>query len=441
MLNWLRNQISFDNPLRRAWHFLRGFTAALVYGFPGRKLICIGITGTNGKTTTTHLIEHILRAAGKKVGMVSTVSFAMNGLITPNLTHKTTLSPFLTQKFLRECVRQGVEVAVIESSSQALHQFRLVGIPFRVAVLTNITHEHLNYHGTMEKYKESKKALFKNVQTAILNTADTYFEEFNHLPVPQKITYGFDRGDLQAQHPQYSKFGTRFTMSFPHNLSFPRRRESTDPRLLGDDNEVEVNLKLPGAFNVENVLAATGAALACGLTLSAIAPALQTFEGVAGRMERITSPKGFEVIVDFGLTPDALQKLYDTICATATGRVIGIIGSCGTRDKEKRPALGRIVAEHCDLTLVTDEESYTEDPRAIMQAVLDGALSTGKRKGIEVELIEDRYQAIEYAIAHARPGDTIVATGMGAFDTREMPTGPIPWDERQVVREIISKYT
>lgn len=422
MLNWLRNRISFDNPFRLAWHWLRGFTAAVFYGFPGHKLICIGITGTNGKTTTTHLIEHLLRAAGKKVGMISTVSFAMNGVITPNLTHKTTLSPFLTQKFLRECIRQGVEIAVIESSSQALHQFRLLGIPFRIAVLTNITHEHLNYHGTMDKYKEAKKMLFKNVQTAVLNTADPYFEEFSRLPAPHQIHYGLSRGDLQALDPIYSKFGTHFTLNY-----------------LGQ--HVPVELKISGAFNVENALAATGAALACSPTLSQIAQALATFEGVAGRMERITSPKGFEVIVDFGLTPDALQKLYNTICATATGRIIGIIGSCGTRDKEKRPALGRIVAEHCALTIVTDEESYSENPRAIMQAVLEGALSTGRRKGIEIELIEDRYQAIEYAVAHAEPGDTIVATGMGAFDTREMPTGPIPWDERQVVREIIAKYT
>ncbi|MFH0820295.1 MAG: UDP-N-acetylmuramyl-tripeptide synthetase, partial [Candidatus Peregrinibacteria bacterium] len=346
----------------------------------------------------------------------------MDGTITPNLTHKTTLSSFKTQKFLRECVRKGIEYAVIEASSQALHQFRLWGIPFRVAVITNITHEHLNYHGTMEKYKDSKKALFHNIQTAVLNTADHYFEEFSQLPTPQKIRYGIGRGDLQALDPAYSKYGTHITLHY-------------------GSEQAQVELKLPGEFNVENTLAATGAALACGLTISQIAPALQTFESVPGRMERITSQKGFEVIVDFGLTPDALQKLYDTICSTATGRVIGLIGSCGTRDKEKRPVLGRIVAEHCALTIVTDEEPYTEDPMAIMQAVLEGALSTGKRKGIEVELIEDRYQAIEYAVAHAQPGDTIVVTGMGAYTTREMNSGPIPWDEREVVREIISKYT
>lgn len=441
MLDFLRKHISYDNPFRRGWHLLRGMIAATLYAFPAQKLFCIGITGTNGKTTTTHLIEHILRNAGKKVAMVSTVAFAVNGKQTPNHSKMTTLKPFQLQRFLRDCVKQGIEIAVIEASSQALHQYRLWGIPFRVAALINITHEHINYHGTMEKYKESKKMLFRGVQTAVLNTADQYFEDFMKLPAPQKITYGFERGDLQAKDLQFSKFGTHFTMSFRAKPRNPLQEISPLASLGRNDiGKVDVHLPLPGEYNVENALAATGATLACGIPLAQIAEALQTFEPVPGRMERIESPKGFEVIVDFGLTPDALQKLYTVIRRTAPARVIGIIGSCGTRDLEKRPHLGRIVAQHSDLTIITDEEAYTEDPKKIMDDVLQGALQTGKRKGIEVELIEDRYEAIEYAVAHAEPQDTIVVTGMGNFTTRTMNQGPIPWDERQVVREIIAKY-
>ena len=450
MLHKLKKMISYDNPFRRLWHLGKGMIAAIKYGFPAKKMVCIGVTGTNGKTTTTHMIEHLLRSSGKKVAMLSTVNFSINGDFEENTSKKTTMSPFLTQKFLRQCVRKDVDYVVIESSSHALHQFRLWGIPFCIATLTNITHEHLDYHGTMEKYKEAKKMLFKIVAkqatirstmgstigntvepeqsptrlgichdpAIILNTADHYFEEFNQIDT-SKITYGFDCGDLQAREATYSKFGSEFTLSYHEKTS-------------------KVALKVPASFNVENALAATGVAFTCGLSFEEIKHGLESFEGVPGRMERIVSPRGFEVIVDFGLTPDALERLYSTIRETAIAKVIGIIGSCGDRDKTKRPELGRIVATYSDLTIVTDEEPYTENPRAIMDAVFSGA-ETVKIKGIGLELIEDRYEAIEYAVAHAKEGDTIVITGMGNFTTRTLNQGPIKWDEREVVREIIAR--
>ncbi len=163
MLNYLRKKISFDNPIRLFWHRLKGVLAATIYGFPGKKMVVIGVTGTNGKTTTAHMIEHMLRSAGKKVAMISTNEFVINGHRRPNESKKTTLSPFKTQKFLKKCVAEGAEYAVIEASSHALHQSRLWGIPFAISVITNITHEHLDYHGSLEKYAEAKKILFKMV--------------------------------------------------------------------------------------------------------------------------------------------------------------------------------------------------------------------------------------------------------------------------------------
>ncbi len=438
-LDYLRKKISPDNPIRLLWHKSKAVVAAFKYGFPGKKMICIGITGTNGKTTTVHMIEHILRTAGKKVGMLSTIEFRINGKVTPNRSKKTTLSPFLTQKFLKQCLRHHVDYVVIEASSHALHQHRLWGIPFSISALTNITHEHLDYHGTMEKYKNAKKDLFKNVsqacnrhlsdivkaiphkQAMILNTGDMFFEDFNQISCPTKITYGLDLGDLKAHHISYSKFGSKFAL---HHES----------------NEVGIELKVPGSFNVENALAAAGVALACKVSLDDIKRGLETFEGVPGRMESIGSPKGFEVIVDFALTPDALDKLYSAIRQTAPNRVIGIIGSCGDRDTEKRPKMGEIVATHSDLTIVTDEEPYSENPMAIMQAVLEGAKKIKKLEK-DLHLIEDRYNAIEFAIQNAEEGDIIVVTGMGNFDTRTMNAGPIEWDEREVVREIINKHS
>lgn len=440
MFNRLRKIISVDNPIRLAWHWLKGFLAALRYGFPGKKLVVIGVTGTNGKTTTTHLTEHLLRKAGKSVAMISTVELKINGKSKANKSKKTTLSPFLTQKFLRQCVDKNVDYVVIESSSHALHQYRLWGIPFSISVLTNITHEHLDYHQTIEKYRDAKKILFLNTSknckrkkseeqkavphklTLVLNTADQFFEEFNEILCHHKITYGLANGSLRAKDINLSKEASSFIL---HHK----------------DREVSVNLPLPGSFNVENALAAAGAALSCEISLEEIKLGLDTFGGVPGRMERILSPRGFEVLVDFALTPDALEKLYKTLRQTKPNRIIGIIGSCGDRDKEKRPVMGKIVADLTDLTIVTDEEPYTESPMAIMEDILQGALDSNKQMEQDLLLIEDRYEAIAYAVQNALPGDIVVVTGMGCFETRTLNTGPMPWDEREVVREIIAKYS
>lgn len=419
------------------WHRVKGFLAAIRYGFPGKKIVCIGVTGTNGKTTTTHMIEYILRTAGKKTAMISTAEFSINGKKSPNLSKKTTMSPFKTQGFLKKCVKKGVEYAVIEASSHALHQSRLWGIPFAVSVITNITHEHLDYHGTMEKYAEAKKILFRNVsknckrteskgvraiphiKAFVLNTTDSYYEDFRQVHCPINIAYGMGQGDLQANDITYTKYSSRFALTY-------------------DGGTVGINLPLVGGYNVENALAAAGAGLACKLSLEEIKKGLNSFEGVGGRMERIKSPRGFEVVVDFALTPDALEKLYSVLKKTTAGRLIGLIGSAGDRDKEKRPVMGKLVASYCDLCIVTDEEPYSENPQAIMQAVLEGAKKV-KKMHHGLELIEDRYKAIEYAVQHAQKDDVVVVTGMGSFQTRTMNKGPIPWDERAVVREIITK--
>jgi len=439
LLNYLRKSISYDNPLRMLWHRAKGISAAIRYGFPGKKMVCIGITGTNGKTTTTHMVEYILRSAGKKVAMISTAEFSINGHHKPNLSKKTTLNPFKTQKFLSDCVKKKVEYVVIESSSHALHQSRLLGIPFTISVITNITHEHLDYHGTLEKYAEAKKILFKTVsknckraepsdlqkiphiRAFVLNTADQFYNDFRAVPCPVNIAYGLGQGDLQATDITYTKHNSRFALKY-------------------QGGTVGVDLPLVGGYNVENALAATGATLACKLSLEEIKNGLESFESVPGRMERIKSPRGFEVIVDFALTPDALEKFYSVLKKTTTGRIIGLIGSCGDRDKEKRPIMGKLVASYCDLCIVTDEEPYTENPQVIMQAVLEGAKKV-KKLGHGLELIEDRYKAIEYAVQHAQKDDVIAVTGMGSFQTRSMNEGPIPWDEREVVREIIQKYS
>jgi len=438
MLNYFRKKISSDNFIRLFWHKLKGIIAVIIYQSPAKKMVCIGITGTNGKTTTTHMIEYILRSAGKKVCMMSTVEFRINGKVTPNESKKTTMSPFLTQRFLKKSLKDGCEYVVIETSSHALHQNRLWGIPFSISAITNITHEHLDYHKTMEKYKDAKKILFKNVsktchrhlpkklskiphkQAMILNKTDTFFEEFNKIDCPTKITYGFDDGDICAQDVNCVKSGSTFSLCYKND-------------------RLNVELKIPGLFNVENAMAATGMALSCKVEMNAIKLALESFEGVPGRMESIKSPNGFEVLVDFALTPDALEKLYKSIRDSKPNRIIGIIGSCGDRDRDKRPVMGKIVAEHSDVTIVTDEEPYSENPMDIMGAILSGAQDIKKMEE-DLFLIEDRYKAIEFAVKNAREGDIVVITGMGNLPTRTLNDGPVKWDERDIVKEIIQKF-
>ncbi len=434
MLNHLRKAMSYDNPLRRTWHWLRGTMAAYIWRFPAKKLVVIGVTGTNGKTTTTHIIEHLLRSSGKRVAMVSTATLSINGKSKANPSKKTTLSPFATQKFLRKCRQEKIDYVVLESSSHALHQYRLWGIVFAIGVLTNITHEHLDYHKTLEKYAEAKRLLFKNVEkgchrkcrskvkhhhAAVINAGTRFFNKFVQGDFSEKIIYGINQGDLQAKNVTEEKSGETFCIRY--------KRE-----------QVPVKLPLLGDFNIENSLAAVGAAMACDVSLEEASKALGSFEGVAGRLERIKSPKGFEVVVDFALTPDAPDRLYQVIKKMATHRIIGIIGSCGDRDKKKRPDMGKVVAEHSDITIVTDEEPYSEDPRAIMEAVLEGAKKV-KTLDKDLHLVEDRKKAIEFAIKKAEKGDVIVLTGMGSFTTRNMNEGLMEWDDRKITKELIEK--
>ncbi len=439
MINFLRKIISPDNFFRLLWHKSKAILANLIYGFPGKKLVVIGITGTNGKTTTTYLAESMLRAAGKKVAMFSTVEFSIDGEKKANPTKMTTLSPFKIQKFLKECVKKDIEYVVLETSSHALHQHRLWGIPFRIAVITNITHEHLDYHKTMEKYKNAKKMLFEQMQKAckkktpkalegltmakgamVLNTADDYYEEFSQMACPVKISYGLDKGVLHAADINVNKEGSKFKLNY-------------------QEEGIDVEMNMTGTYNIENAMAAAGAALACNAKLADIKKGLKDFDGIQGRGEKIKSPKGFEAIVDFALTADSLDRLYKGIKDTNPNRILGLIGSCGDRDFEKRPDLGRIVATYCDITVVTDEETYGEDPKKIMDEVYAGAKATGKHENEEIYLIEDRKEAIEFLIKEALEGDVVVITGMGHFDKRNTINGAIDWKEAEIVEEIIKQ--
>lgn len=424
MKNWLRK---FLPPgIIRLSHWIRGLLAALVYGFPAKKLRVIGITGTNGKTTSCFLIASILEAAGHRVGMATTVRFKIGAKEWLNDKNMTTLSPFALQKLLRQMVKEECEFVVLEATSHAIDQKRIWGIPFEVIGLTNLTHEHLDYHGTFEDYKKTKGRLFNQPhRIAVINRDDPSADYFLKLGISRKITFGIEKkADISAKKIFEEPEGSIFIIISPAG-------------------QIAINLKLPGFFNVQNALLAVTVAEGLGIDLERIKEGLEKVEAVPGRMEKVTVPaakQDFTVIVDYAHSPDALQKLYQTIRNSTRARIIAVFGATGDRDKSKRPLMGAIAGRLCDVVFVTDEEPYSEEPMAIIKMVAEGVPRGGGRKNPKKRdenffIVPDRAEAIEKAIDMAQRGDTVLVTGMGAQVYKNIKGKKIPWSDKEVIEE------
>jgi len=428
MLKTLRNLIPQNFFLRAWFHRLEGFLAALVYGFPARKLKCVGITGTDGKTTTTILTAHLL-SQKYKVGMASSVYFQIGDERWKNKTHKTTLGRFGLQKLLRQMVKAGCEYAVLEASSIALHQGRLTGVPFQVAAITNLAKEHLAYHGTMENLKKDKGRLFQKLKkngTAVLNKDDEYFEYFetrsSNLETRNILYYTLEnkRGSLFADNIEESLGGTSF-------------------EIFCGEQSLKVQTKLLGHFNVYNALAATAIALSQGLSFFEIKAGLESFEGVPGRMERVDTGQDFHFFIDFALTPQAFKALHFSLKKLCKGKLIAIFGACGGgRDTWRRKVNGKLAAELCDLTILTDDEPYNDNPEEIIADIKEGLHEAGAKEGEDFVIIRDRREAIEHAVKNAEAGDVITLTGLGDFEVRMMNEGEIPWSDRHEARQAVA---
>ena len=409
-------------------HRLRGRLAAFFYGYPARKLKVIGVTGTNGKTTTAFMIARILEESGKVVGMATTVEFRVAKRRTRNTVKMTTLSPFALQRLLKEMVEADCEYAVLEITSHAIKQERIHGIPFDTVVFTNLTHDHLDYHQSFEDYRATKVKLFEmHPHVAVVNADDKSASFFLKPPIEKKITYGLHGGaDVQAGQ---LKFLTQATIL----------------ELTAYGERLEFSLPIPGKFNVYNALAATGAALGIGVDLPLVTRALGTFQGVPGRMEKVDQGQPFVVYVDYAHTPDAFQQIYATTRPATSGKIIHVFGATGDRDKTKRPLLGAIAAQHADYLVVTDEDPYSEDPVAIMNAVADGVIRasrssrTRKVDGVHFWKILDRREAIAKALSLAKRGDIVLLTGKGDENVMVVGDEKVPWDDREVAREELAK--
>jgi UDP-N-acetylmuramoyl-L-alanyl-D-glutamate--2,6-diaminopimelate ligase len=414
-----------------------GWLHAAWHGFPSRALVLIGVTGTDGKTTTVNLIHAILRAAGVEAGMVSTVAARIGDASFDTGLHTTTPDAEDVQRYLARMVAEGATHAVLEATSHGLAQRRLAGCAFDVAVVTNITHEHLDYHGAWAAYRDAKARLFRGLTTAarkpgqpkiaVLNRDDPgSFDYLRRIPADRHVVYGqgaSDAGDVRATGVRFTPQGLRFTLTSPWG-------------------EVAVRSPLVGAFNVSNVLAAAATALALGIAPEAVVEGVAALRGVPGRMERIDAGQAFTAVVDFAHTPNALRRALEAARGwTPEGRVIVVFGAAGLRDREKRRLMGDVAGELADLTVVTAEDPRTESLDAIMADIARGLTAQGRREGRDFWRVPDRGAAMLRAVSLARPGDVVMACGKGHEQSMCFGAHEYPWDDREALRRALQGAT
>jgi UDP-N-acetylmuramoyl-L-alanyl-D-glutamate--2,6-diaminopimelate ligase len=409
--------------------------AAWWYGDPSRELPVVGITGTDGKTTTSILAAAALDAAGLRPGLIGTVETHLGGLVEPNEEHVTTPEAPELQRVLRAMVAAGDRAAIVETTSHGLALDRVAEIAYDAAILTNLTHEHLELHGTFEAYRAAKLSLFERLatrlpesaadaskaalpRTGIVNRDDpsaALFEAVTMEAGARLITYGSDpAADVRALHVSEDARRLRVHLAAP-------------------SGEADLELRLAGRFNVHNALAVVALGEAWGLDPAAVRAGLESVPGVTGRMERIDAGQPFGVIVDYAHSPASLENVLDLLAPVAAARgggVVAVFGSAGERDRAKRPLMGRIAGERCRLVVVTDEDPRGEDREAILDDIARGAEAAGRRRDHDLLVIADRREAIAAAFERSHGGDIVLLAGKGHERSIIGPHGPVAWDER-----------
>ncbi len=396
------------------------------YGYPAKGLNVIGITGTNGKTSTAFLAHNMLNKAGYKVGLMTTVAYGVGDNLTPQVAHMTTVSPSTLLSRIKAMRAQGMEWLVLETTSHALAQHRVWGIPYSIVAMTNLTHEHLDYHGSFEKYRDAKLQLFKlcnanknGRQIGIVNADDRYGEMFA-MAIANPVSYGLKHGDLRVANLKLTPSGSTFTA-----------------KTNGD--EYNIVCHLPGSFNVSNALAAIAIGRAVGLNRQQIEQGISTLKAVEGRMNRVDEGQPFEVIIDFAHTPDSFEKLFKDLRPVVKGKLICVFGSAGRRDQAKRPIQGGLAGKYCDVVVVTEEDDRDIDGHKIMNEIASGSEKAGKKKDKDLFLILDRTEAIKFAFSQAKAGDTVLLLGKGHEKTIERADGTHDWNETATATALLKK--
>ena len=446
----------FPQSFKNIYHLGQAILANIFFGFPGRKIRVIGVTGTNGKTTTVQMVAKILEAGGNKVALASTINFRIGDKEWVNATKMTTLSSFRVQRFLYQAVKQGCSWAVLEVSSHSLDQNRVWGIPFEIAIITNITREHLDYHETMEKYRKAKLGLFERTRTAVINLDISDSEEF--------LNENLDKAYFYTASDKESKIKIMVVRARDIQLS----SDGSSFKVKNEEWEEEFKLNIPGKFNVENALSAICVGISQNIRIGDIAKALESIKVVPGRMEKIPNDLGIDIIVDYAVTPDSLEKLYEYLSGIKKegSNIISVFGSCGERDRGKRPIMGRVVSKSADFVIITNEDPYGENPVEIINQVFSGVvgvevkgelpnfqfpisnfqtisndkISNDKKvEGKNAWRIFDRREAIKQALSLAKPGDMVIITGKGAEEIMAVGKERIPWNDKKVILEEIEK--
>ena len=439
MKTFLMDKIPNYNKLVIPYHVLRADLAAHQYGFPGKKMRVIGVTGTNGKTSTCFLIWKMLNAAGHKTGLMTTVAWGVDKL-EKQIEHMTTVDAKTLNYRMKKIADAGAEFLVLEVTSHALAQHRTFGVPIEIAVMTNVTHEHLDYHKTFENYRDAKRRLFKMAKYGVVNEDDKSWAYFAK-DVKEYITYGINSGILRAKDVRLGAQGVEYSVD--GEASVGDKYAAEDKQIGGNKNThgdiLRIKTKIPGEFTVYNSLAAVAVGLKLGLSKEQISQGILALDSVEGRMNRVDLGQNFEVIVDYAHTPDAFLKVYESVVPGKKGRIISLFGGAGRRDESTRGERGEIAAKNSDIVIVTEDDSRDENPAEIAEEFVKGAEQAGFLRGKNLLVELDRAKAIQMAIDLAKKDDIVLILGKGHEKTILRATGAVPFEDLKVTEKALRK--
>ena len=412
----IKEKIPFYDSLVIPYHVGKAAFWGARYGFPGRKLKVIGVTGTNGKTTTSFMIWKMLNNAGRKAGLMTTVGWGVDE-IHEQMEHMTTVDSDILNKRIKKIADAGVEYLVLELTSHALAQHRSLGIPIEVAVMTNVTHEHLDYHKTFERYRDAKRKLFKQAKYGVINADDPSAEYFES-DIERYVTYGVDYGELKAENIKLKPDGVEY--------------------VIPSEKDLKIKTQIAGIFNVYNSLACVAVGKRLGLSDSEIKDGIFALAEVEGRMVKVDEGQKFTAIMDYAHTPDAFEKLLPDMKKATTGRLIVVFGSAGgRRDPSKRKPMGEIAGEHADILVLTEEDDRDTPGEEILEQIAEGAREKGKKDGESIFKILNRPKAILEACKMAKKGDTVLFLGKGNEKTIERADGVHSYYELDEIKKAL----
>lgn len=414
----IKEKIPFYDEIVIPYHIGKAALYGVKYGFPGKKLTVIGVTGTNGKTTTSFMIWKMLNNAGRKAGVMTTVGWGVNE-IHEQMEHMTTVDSKLLNERIKAIADSGAEYLVLELTSHALVQHRDLGIPIDIAVMTNVTHEHLDYHRTFERYRDAKRKLFKQARYGVIN-ADDPTAKFFETDVRDYTTYGIRSGKMKADKVKLKPDGVEYVIPSEGNL--------------------KIRTRIAGQFNVSNSLACVAVGKRLGLTNEEIADGIYALTEVEGRMVKIDQGQAFTAIMDYAHTPDAFEKLLPDMKQATTGRLIVMFGSAGgRRDPSKRKPMGELAGKYADIVVLTEEDDRDTPSMEILEMIAAGAREQGKKDEKDLFMIVDRPTAILECCKMAKRGDTVLFLGKGNEKTIERADGAHDYYEEDEIKKALKK--